>query len=139
MSDITLGFTGTRTALTRRQYNELQLVLNDEAIGYLHHGDCIGADATAHSEAVYYSIRTIVHPPADPKLRAWCRGDEIHDPKPYLQRNADIVAACDWLLAMPNGPEGKGSGTWWTINHADDIGRYVLIVYPDGSVDERTP
>jgi hypothetical protein len=112
MSDLTVGFTGTRTALTRRQYNELQLVLIDE---------------------------TIVHPPSDPKLRAWCRGDEIHDPKPYLERNADIIDACDWLLAMPDGPERKGSGTWWTINHAADIGRFVLIVFPDGGVDERTP
>lgn len=139
MSEITLGFTGTRGALTRIQVYQLEDAIEDPALRELHHGDCIGADATAHMIAEAVGITTIAHPPSDPKARAWCPADHIHEPKPYHDRNRDIVAACDWLLAMPNGPERKGSGTWWTINHAIEVGRNALIVYPDGAFELRAP
>lgn len=133
-----LGFTGTRTALTEVQVKELDAIVRyeDGRLVDFHHGDCVGADATAHEHARAGGLFIVVHPPSDPKLRAWCIGNKSRPPAAYHVRNRNIVDQTDWLLAMPRSREERG-GTWMTINFARERERPVLIVYPDGSFDEE--
>lgn len=107
----------------------------DEAVTEFHHGDCVGADELAHKLAKeVLLITTIVHPPKDLRLRAWCEGDAIMPPKPYLERNRDIVDSCDLLIAVPaTWTSVPHSGTWATIRYAISRGKSVLMLFPDGS------
>lgn len=130
-----VGFTGTRRGMTDRQAGTIARVLLTASEA--HHGDCLGADAEFHELAVAGGVETHVHPPEDPKLRAWCQGDLIYDVKPYLERNKDIVDACEVLVAAPKEAREprvkRGSGTWQAIGYARRTGRRTLIVWPDGT------
>ena len=66
------------------------------------------------------------------------------DPKPYLKRNHDIVAAgVDGLIAAPKDfvqPASlRGQGTWTTIGYARKAGRRIWIVWPDGTFKTEDP
>lgn len=98
----------------------------------LHHGDCIGADEEAAMEASDSDWVVIAHPPTDESRRAFSVYTEFfRDPKPFLDRNKDIVDECDLLIAAPKGPETQRSGTWSTVRYARRIGKPVIIL--DGS------
>lgn len=135
-----IGFTGTRVGITPAQRATLRSLI--EIADELHHGDCKGADITAHRIAVDlwgWSSRVVVHPPEDGKLRAYAgEGAWILPVKPYLARNRDIVDACDRLIATPKerSPSQRkgGGGTWYTIDYAMKVGRPVSIIWPDGEV-----
>jgi hypothetical protein len=36
------------------------------------------------------------------------------------------------LIATPDGPERRGSGTWYTVNAARRRERRIVIVWPNG-------
>ena len=58
----------------------------------------------------------VCHPPEKDEYRAFFdMNDETRDPKPYLDRNRDIVTASDLLIVVPKetSPELIG-GTWYT-------------------------
>lgn len=131
--DVRVGFTGTRHGMTDAQKATVkELLIYDDGVIEAHHGDCVGADGDFH-DIVHGMVPVIIHPPKDPKLRAWCDGDVLPE-KPYLQRNRDIVGACDWLIATPAEAEEQWlGGTWYTIHHAQRNGRVVTIVWPDGT------
>lgn len=87
----------------------------------------------------------VVHPPVDSKLRAWCgtkRGkddgkyrpaNQHTEPRPYIERNHDIVDACDVLVAIPGTEEqGLRSGTWATMRYAHKQGKRIEAVLPSG-------
>lgn len=141
-----LGFTGTQRGMTEDQFIALQeeVVKATRVGGYitLHHGDCIGADAQMHCIAHAMEFSIVVHPPLNPAKRAYAdsgiyRGVTVRlPPKEYLERNHDIVDACDVLLAAPSGPEATRSGTWATIRYARRTGTPVVIIYPDGGVEK---
>lgn len=98
----------------------------------LHHGGCVGADDQAHKIAVSLGIRTVIHPPTDNRLQSFVVPDELRDPKPYLQRNRDIVDDTDYLIACPaTEREIQRSGTWATIRYAYKQGKPVWMVYPE--------
>ena len=135
-----LGFTGTQVGMTELQREALIRVLRVYDITEFHHGDCIGADAQAHESVVTHtSSRIVIHPPADERKRAWCHTKVVATtvsvlaPKPYLDRNKDIVNASEGMLAAPRGPEELRSGTWSTIRYARKCSKKVLIVWPDGT------
>lgn len=104
---------------------------NIDDIEEFHHGVCVGADTQAHL-LVYdvfssfmddESIGTVIHyhPPTNidkmSDLRAF--PGVRHRPRPYLDRNHDIVDACDILFAAPyQDGELLRSGTWATIRYA---------------------
>lgn len=138
-----IGFTGTRQSITQGQMTALRRLLIAEGEGgaEVHHGDCVGADTACHVIAVSLTYRTVVHPPADSFYRGFCPGTEVLQEKPYLDRNKDIVDACDLLIACPQGPEEQRSGTWSTIRYARRQGKPVVIVWPSGEVtrEEVTP
>lgn len=113
--------------------NILEYVYEHENRWKAHHGDCVGADAGFHGMAKLCGAYTIVHPPIDNKLRAYCDGDSIRDPKPYHARNRDIADDSSLLLATPKDTTGQG-GTWYTIAYAVRVGVPVVVVHPEGSL-----
>lgn len=132
------GFTGTHRGMSTQQKMAVEKILEACPIHEFHHGDCVGADAEAHTIAKDLNIFTIGHPPSDPKSRAWCSFDKILEPKQYLKRNMDIVKACDLIIAAPSfNVETMRSGTWATIRYARKHKRDIFIVFPDGSVKEE--
>jgi len=133
-----IGFTGTQIGMTPNQFGELARLI---AIGVtdnpceFHHGDCIGADAEAHSIADAFGCRIVIHPPTNTSKEAFCKVDSEWDtvlpPKPYLDRNHDIVDACDVLLAAPKSIEEElRSGTWATVRYARKKNIPVIILEP---------
>lgn len=131
---MTLGFTGTQHGMTSRQLKAVRRLLYKCDV--LHLGDCIGADAQAHEEALHAGARTVGHPPTDSGKRAFLEYDEEHEPKPFLKRDDDIVAeGVDGLIAAPHGfVEERRSGTWATVRRARKAKRCIWIVLPDGNV-----
>lgn len=120
---IHVGFTGTRQGLTSAQRRTIIAFLQDigdENILRIHHGDCIGADAELHQIALDLDEPIEIHPPDSDRYRALCTGAVfVHEPKPYMVRNLDIVAACSVMIGAPfeNAPQPRG-GTWATIQMA---------------------
>src|SRR2546421_1503 len=86
----TVAYIGTQ----REQINVYltAYVLSTYAPYEFHHGDCIGVDAFAHDVAYDLGYYIFVHPPSDPKFRAFkgARSDpriKILEPRYYLDRN----------------------------------------------------
>lgn len=132
-----IGFTGTREGMTAAQRDSLNDLLEQHQPAEVHHGECQGADAQFHEQAFCgTAANIIIHPPTDDRYRAYCVGSRITKmpPKPYLERNHDIVNACDLLIACPKGPEEQRSGTWATIRFARKVGRPVTIIWPNGII-----
>ena len=134
---VRLGFTGTQRGTTPDQifrYLELLVALKPSE---MHHGDCIGADDDAWSYTLIAgaagagSISTHCHPPTNNTKRAYTKNDVTYPPRPYLERNHDIVDACDVLVAAPGEREEQlRSGTWATVRYARKQGKVVYIIYP---------
>lgn len=132
---LTLGFTGTRQGLTPPQLNRLRALVAALGPTAARHGDCCGGDAAFHTAVRdLTSARVTVHPPLDPVLRVYRSGDEVLAPKPYLERNADIVAGSDLVLACPlePTPQPRG-GTWHTVNLCRTRRVPCVVVWPDGA------
>lgn len=135
---ISIGFTGTRKGMSLHQIRVVATILSasdrDRDIT-VHHGDCVGADEQFHHVAAGYVQKIVIHPPLDVSHRAWECADESRTPKPYLERNHDIVDESELMIATPNGfSELLRSGTWATIRYARKLKRSLMIIYPDGSV-----
>lgn len=126
---VIVGMTGARSGATEAQLRYFRWLLASMHADELHHGDCVGADEQAHEVARDLDMRIVVHPPSNEKYRAWCDGDVILTPQDYLVRNRAIVAATNFLIALPDGPERTRSGTWSTVRHARrlDQGRVFVI------------
>jgi hypothetical protein len=132
-----VGFTGTQEGMTEAQleklYATLELYRDAGAITF-RHGDCQGADAQAHVVARSLGYRVAIHPPIKEDRRAFCEADEVFKPKPFLQRNHDIVDWCDVLVATPKGPEELRSGTWATVRYAKSVERPWVTLMPHADV-----
>lgn len=108
--------------------------------GEFHHGDCVGADAQAHDIADECGYGVIIHPPRDYKLRAWkevpphmMRAEDSH-----FSRNRSIVTETTALIATPfEAEEQDRGGTWYTIKYARKIGKTVVLIRPDGTIEQR--
>lgn len=151
-----IGFTGSRgprnSGMTPAQLAVLAGILaprgpSDE----LHGGCCVGADAQAMRLAKSIGIRVIAHPgrsahdaPGGPRpdrdQSSIDHADEIRPELTHFARNRAIVEASDILVAAPSYPgpitrETKGGTamTYWTAVKA---GKQVIVIWPDGSVDE---
>lgn len=125
-----VGFTGSREGMSPEQKRDLMSFFDDHTVLEVHHGDCIGADADFHELCSQHvsTPKIIIHPPNNPTLRAYKTGI-ICDPKPYLERNKDIVDVCQVLIACPKTKQEElRSGTWSTIRYARKIGRPVIIL-----------
>lgn len=131
-----IGFTGTQQGMTYRQFQTFCRVYKELSPEEFHHGDDIGSDREAHDVVRTHGSRIVVHPPEDSSRRAFCKGDEIRPPKPYLERNKDIVADVEYMIATPRQfVEVRRSGTWATIRYTRKATKEIFIIYPDGSID----
>lgn len=130
-----IGFTGTQHGMTTAQREAVTAILETWPRGWLSHGDCIGADADAHQIALAANWKVTLHPPDNAAKRAWCTGASIiMKPRPYLERNKNIVTKCQVMIAAPSGAtERVRSGTWATIRYARRLERPICIVAPDGA------
>jgi len=128
-----VGFTGTSETITVLQKTRLKSLLEELNPEEFHHGDCVGADAEAHMIALDLSV-VVVHPPTDSSKRAFCTGGHIRRPKPYLDRNQDIVDETDVLIALPSRSEYLRSGTWSTVRRARKAEKPIWIVMPNGYI-----
>jgi hypothetical protein len=134
--NLSVGISGTRRGMIDPQKRAFRETLLSVGLTELHHGDCIGVDAEAHHEcrALLSHAKIVVHPPKNPKNRAWCKGDVVLPEKDYFQRNIDIVTASTLLIACPKmmSEEYRGSGTWHAIRTARRLNVKTLIIWPTG-------
>lgn len=138
---LVLGFTGTQAGMSPAQkWAFTNLLLTYYTKPELHHGDCVGADADAHEIAYRLGCSIAIHPPENPSKRAFCQpAASVRSPRPYLDRNRDIVNDTRALIATPKGREELRSGTWATVRHARRTGKPVLVIWPDGSSEVNPP
>jgi len=131
-----LGITGTRNGMRPKQMLTVRTIVGFLVPTEVHHGDCVGADAEFH-DIVREETKSIivVHPPTNPKKRAFKQGDFILKEKPFMIRDDDIIDESDLMLATPFQFEeqGRGSGTWAVIRHTRKARKPLIIVWPDGT------
>lgn len=132
-----VGFTGTRQGMNQQQYRIFASLMKPlfGVITAFHHGGCVGADGQAHLAMLGHSA-IVVWPGPVESLKASCcqpRHDvTIMDPRPFLERNDEIVAVCDLLVVAPQiGTNEKSvGGTWYTFRQAKARKRPTLIIWP---------
>lgn len=135
-----VGFSGTRTGMNDIQEIIVKGTYDILGIEKVHHGDCIGADEDFHKLVREKEGYVILHPPTNPRFRAFCDYDEIRPELSYLKRNDEIVYESKTLIATPRELiEQHRSGTWYTIRQARKRikiirGYGLIIVYPNGEV-----
>jgi hypothetical protein len=84
-----------------------------------HHGCAVGADTEAAAIATEVGLLPVEHPAGNAPL----------------QRNREIVAASDYLVAAPSQMrEVLRSGSWATVRYARAARIPIAIAYPDGTV-----
>lgn len=136
---LVLGFTGTREGLTPHQHATLLKLFYELDPTEVHHGDCIGADTSAHDCAIEINAKIVLHPPKDDELRAFCQADEEWPEKDYLARDRDIASVCDKLIACPKEDhEIIRSGTWTTVRYARKLHKPITIIWPNGEIKNET-
>jgi hypothetical protein len=134
-----VGVTGSRTGASPEQLSWLLSKLVDLRADVLHHGDCVGVDAQAHALALDLGLRVVVHPPSDPKHRAYCEGGELRPELPYLERDREIVRESQHLLALPAGSPRQRSGTWATVRYAQQAGITAEVLLRGSVLPAPTP
>lgn len=137
-----VGFTGTRDGCTQDQAQQVSYLFSDLGGAEFHHGCCTGADADAMFVIMEQFPDAVIvgHPPDNDAMVSMHARPECHEmrpPLPYLVRNKNIVNETDVLFACPKGPEELRSGTWSTVRYARKLGRRIIIIHPDGSVQEE--
>jgi hypothetical protein len=139
---VIIGFTGTQAGMTEPQHSRLVKLLTylkGEGADEFRHGDCTGLRRGGAQLAVSLGIEPVIHPPDNPRKRAWCQANRIEPPEPYLKRNRTIARVADVMVATPREKNMVlRSGTWSAIRYALAEGKDVWCVYPDGSVALRS-
>ena len=134
---MSLGITGTQNGMTEAQRQKVSELIGDQQWTTFHHGDCIGVDKEAALIALDEDYHVVCHPPTNSSKRAFTFAHLEHEPKPYLERNHDIVDESDYLIVVPKyNIEELRSGTWATYRYALSKGTPGVIVFPDGSTRE---
>lgn len=135
-----LGFTGTRNGMSELQKRVVSSILSSHHIHckvFALHGDCVGADEDFYDLATKHNFVTVAYPPINNKYRAFTRSKHVKEPQEYLERDRWIVHDAHFLIGCPNNFEPvKGSGTWYTINHAKITKTDHVIVYPTGATEK---
>lgn len=130
------GFTGTRSGMSLTQLLtlttklwELKKAHSYEELFVFHHGDAIGADREAAHVAHALGFKVVSHPPENSTYRAFVVSDSVLEPRPYLQRDHDIVDASQVVFAAPLDETNEilRSGTWATIRYARKKNNLVIL------------
>ena len=138
-----VGFTGTQLGMTYAQQQKFYLIITKLNPEYFYHGDCVGADAAAHTIVNMYipECKKEIFPPKYGGKRAYCKNYyKMHPKDDFLPRNKKIVAASDILIATPKETEEVlRSGTWATIRYAKAKGIPIYIIWPEGDYEIWSP
>jgi len=138
-----IGFTGTKRGMTSKQRGRVDSILRQIVQrGPLtaHQGDHIGCDCDFAGLCRMVGrdkIMLVSHPPSDSHSRAFYPCDAERSPAGFAERTRAIVDESDLLIACPRqqGEEGRG-GTWAVVGYAKAKGKRVIIIRPDGKVDD---
>lgn len=139
-----LGVTGSRENRPDNMAERLFSFMVGSGVRELHHGDCTGWDEQAFQVARAVEARTgqririIAHPCNLSRWRAHTASDEVRPVLKPLDRNRNIVAAADFVIAAPSGPEVTRSGTWSTVRYAKRIG-VRGVVWPTSPASPHSP
>jgi hypothetical protein len=131
-----IGFTGTQIGMTPSQKRVVSQLLKSGSPTEAHMGDCIGADEDFYHlvKELAPNAKTIGHVPNIDSKRAKLEYDEEFPPKPYLERNHDIVDNSDVMVATPKETEEQlRSGTWATVRYAKKKNKKLVVVFPSGA------
>lgn len=111
----------------------------DHVDKYFHHGDCVGSDEEMHMITLAAAFKIIIHPPKDPKLRAFCKHAFITRPEEdYLKRTTQIVRESDYMIFTPRqNSEILRSGTWTAVRRANTHRVPYSIILPDGAIQRE--
>jgi hypothetical protein len=90
-------------------------------------GDYVALDVEEFQKAYATLLNVDAGLMSDDSKRAFCQGDVVLTPRPYLVRNRHIVDASSVLIATPKGDEELRSGTWSTVRYARKIRRDFTI------------
>ena len=128
-----IGVTGTREGANDRQLMAVIEFIKSLGPGHeLHHGDCTGVDVEVAAAARYNGWRIVCHPPLSTETQGYFGGDEVREPKGYLQRDRNIVDETELLIVVPLQDEWQPKGgTWYTHDYAIKTGKPVKIFYPN--------
>lgn len=131
-----VGFTGTQEGMRGAQ----KFVVENKLLSFwtpdswFHHGVCIGADEQAGAIARSLGYRLHAHPPINTSKMSTIVSDRSEEAGEYLDRNRDIVLACEVLIAAPATMRSQvRSGTWSTWRYAAQLRKPRLLVLPDGT------
>lgn len=130
-----LGFTGTKRGMTEVQKRVVSGFVQLFQPVQAHHGDCVGADSDFHDiiRDIVPNCLIVVHPPTEPRNRAYRDGDRIRGPLPFMVRDDNIIRESTLMISTPEGDEHLHSGTWATIRHTRNFNKGLIIVWPDGA------
>lgn len=70
-------------------------------------------------------------------FQAWNAPFKVrYEPKEYIKRDKDIVDTSDILIATPRFMyEELRSGTWATVRYAEKKNKPIVIIWPNGDVE----
>jgi hypothetical protein len=140
------GQTGTRDGATRLQLASVGWLWSRYPIDDLHDGDARGVDAQLSGLAKVFGVPHVtMHPPINPKNRAFCGISDDPDetlvlpPKEYFERDRDVVNAAEVMVACPkqnweNEDRRMRGGTWYTIYFTRKQHLPLAIVWPNGLI-----
>ena len=128
-----IGVTGTREGANDAQLRRIGAYMMSLGSGHeLHHGDCKGVDVEVAAIARYLGWRIVCHPPKSNEQQGYYGGDEVREPRGYLQRDRQIVDETELLIVVPLQDEWQNKGgTWYTHDYAVKKGKPVKIFYPN--------
>ena len=136
---INIGFTGSRNGFTLKQVQIFSAILQEilksnQYTHYdFHHGCCKGADLEAAEifRKILPEGNIVQYPPTNMNFATINEADKVLPPKPFLERNHDIVDACSFMIAVSSTrKEQQRSGTWATIRYAKKQNKLVEIIFP---------
>lgn len=141
--EMRLGFTGTRVGCTLQQRACLEVLLPESRPILILHGGAIGCDEEFHNLVRTYPRATLRSVP----IQVWPsnlpdqQSKNLLDPyermgeMPPLHRNGVIVSECNALVAVTKlHEEEQRSGTWATVRRARLLKKWVIFIWPDGSI-----
>lgn len=137
--DLEISFTGSRTGMTDQQ----KLAVDEKLVGkpsQVNHGDCIGADAEFH-QIMYKkwedNLRIDTFPGHIERYRAFCQPARVHRSRNTLERNRLIVMLAEVLVTTPKSEQEKiSSGTWYTMEYAQERNVPIVVVWPNGRIEK---
>lgn len=134
LTEMRLGFTGTRHGMTDQQKRSVRLLINALKPSYFNHGDCVGADVEAHDivrDACPKSF-IYVYPAIDREQNR--ESDYRAPPDKPLTRNRVIVDMSDVMIATPReSSEMLRGGTWSTVRYARLKKKSLYLILPNGT------